>query len=365
MKPISSILLVLAMMFIGPVMAQKQVYKLPIDAGVKLSGNEFGFMMPTTAIKLDVTVTKVREIKGYYADDAEKMLGLTNVIANNRTYYKLCNVEISTEIVPDNTQAYLVEPSSNMLKNNSLAKSLLQKSATTAKKSYTYSTKTSNIPDFFKNYANASYTETEDDFVETKIINGVVTQVPANRTKLVSKSAGQKVQEAADRITQIRKDRNSLIAGEQEVAYSKEALELMINELNQAENDYLDLFRGIVLEDETHYIFYVIPESDNLSFDIFSLDQHEGFAAPASENGVRYQLRFSPVVNMPQYTVSSDVKPSPKGFPIRQEQQFEVYLQLNHENVHNFGTFSMLQWSPVKFLPCNLDPDINNIGFIF
>lgn len=365
MRYFSSIFIFLAMMAVGTVMAQKQVYQLPIPAGTKLSGNEFGLMLPTTAIKLDVTVTKVREIKGYYADDAEKMLGLTNVIANNRTFYKLKNVQISTEIVPDETQTYLVEPSSEMLKNNSIAQSMTQQCTPTTNSSTAYSTEVSPIPAFFKNYANVSYTEAEDNFVETTIINGVVTQVPANRTKLVNKTAGQKVQEAADQITQIRKDRNSLIAGEQEVAYSKEALELMINELNQAENDYLDLFRGIVLEDDIHYTFYVIPQAGEISVNVFSIDQNDGFAAPATESSAVYQLRFTPVVNMPQYAVSENGKHTPKGYPIRQPQQIQISLQLNHELVHQFGTFPMLQWSPVKFLPCNLDTDINKIGFIF
>ena len=94
------LILVLALSM-NNISAQRQVYPLPLDSTVKLSSNYFYYYLPTTAIKVDVTVTKVREIKGYYADYAERMLGLTNIISNNRTFYRLKDVNIETVVVPD------------------------------------------------------------------------------------------------------------------------------------------------------------------------------------------------------------------------------------------------------------------------
>ena len=262
--------------------------------------------------------------------------------------------------------AFAVEPSSQQLKEQSYAKALVNSQKCNDNKSLnsTYSTTTTPLPDFFKNYANVSYTETEDAFVETKIINGVVTQVPANRTRLVNKTAEQKVQEAADRISQIRKDRNSLIAGEQEVSYSAEALQLMISQLNQSENDYLDLFRGIVLEDEMHYYFYVIPNKGQYSMPLFNIDQNEGFKLATDASAAAYSLRINPF-NMVMLPAKKEDKKSAQGFRVRQPQNVNIDLLHNGETIHQFGIYPMLQWGDVKVLPTNLDPELEEVGFVF
>lgn len=358
------LILILALAMNG-IHAQKQVYPLPLDSTMKLSANHFYYHLPTTAIKVDVTVTKVREIKGYYADYAEKLLGLTNIISDNRTFYKLKDVNIETIVVPDLDMAFAVEPSKKQLQDNCYAKALLKsQQAENMVFNNTYEVQVTPVPDFFKNYANVSYTETEDSFVETKIINGVVTQVPANRTRLVNKTAEQKVQEAADRISQIRKDRNSLIAGEQEVPYSAEALQLMISQLNQSENDYLDLFRGIVLEDEMHYYFYVIPNKGQYSMPLFNIDQNEGFKLATDASAAAYSLRINPF-NMVMLPAKKEDKKSAQGFRVRQPQNVNIDLLHNGETIHQFGIYPMLQWGDVKVLPANLDPELEEVGFVF
>lgn len=345
--------------------AQKQVYPLPLDSTVKLSANHFYYHLPTTAIKVDVTVTKVREIKGYYADYAEKLLGLTNIISDNRTFYKLKDVNIETTVVPDLDMAFAVEPSKNQLQNNCYAKALLKsQQAENTVFNNTYEVQVTPMPDFFKNYANVSYTETEDSFVETKIINGVVTQVPANRTRLVNKTADQKVQEATDRISQIRKDRNSLIAGEQEVAYSAEALQLMIDQLNQSENDYLDLFRGIALEDEIHYIFYVIPSKDQHNLPLFTINQNLGLSFDTDNAESVYSLRLTGF-NMVSRANNQAEKKAPQGFRVRKPQAVQIDLMNHGETIHHFGIYQMLQWGDVQILPTNLDPELEEVGFVF
>lgn len=363
MKKILIILLFFA--GVSTVCAQKQVYKVPTDSYLTLSNNAFCYMLPTTAVKVDVTVVKVREIKGYYAEDAEKLLGLTNIISENKTYYQLKDVSISTEVVPDPTQRYAVEPSPNQVKNGNHISSLFKHNQQSVPVVFeqSYTTEKTDIPDFYKNYANVSFTETEDAFVETKIINGVVTQVPANHTKIVNKTASQKVQEAADQITQIRKQRNTLIAGEQEIPYSDQTLRLMIDELNQAENNYLDLFRGISLKDEIHYTFLVTPTGDENDVNIFFFDSNHGFSTEATQEDNAYSLHFTPQMDN-RYQLQQDPKKANNGYRIRTA--IPVLIGLKHENTnHVFGIYPMLQWSAIKTLPANIDTNIEEIGFIY
>mgnify|MGYP002523998140 CR=1 FL=1 len=138
----------------------------------------------------------------------------------------------------------------------------------------------------------------------------------------------------------------------------------MISQLNQAENDYLDLFRGIVLEDEIHYTLYVIPEKDDTTLPLFSLDQNTGFIATNSATAANYSLLLTPF-NKTKATKNQDIQSKNKGFRIRHPQAVYIDLQHNYETVHNFGIYQMLQLGEIETLPVNVDPSLEEVGFVF
>ncbi|MEG1555515.1 MAG: DUF4831 family protein [Bacteroidales bacterium] len=359
------------------VSAQRNVYQLPVETPNVISMDAFYYMLPQTTFKVDITVTKVREIKGYYAEYAEKMLGLTNIISNNKIFYKLKEITLTPITIPDKNQLYVVNLSSDQIKNNFLT-SLYNHDNGMTMQDYafepSFSVMVTPIPDFFKNYANITYTETEDSFVETKIINGVVTQVPANRTKVVSKSTEQNVQEAADKIVKIRKDRYDVAAGSQEVAYSKEAIEAMIKELNQWERNYLDLFTGIILEDEIHYTTYITPgSSSDQQIPLFSINQGTGlsYQTDPSSNDPIYYLSIHSQINHDAYNdIVANKKENPKtslnGYRIRKTLPAQLSLLLNNQPIHTFGIYSIFQLGKIETLPTNQDKlEISKFSYIY
>ena len=63
-------------------MAQVQVYPaghLP-DQSKLVKGSIVTYALPTTTLKMTVSVSKVQDVRGYFADYAESLLGLTNII---------------------------------------------------------------------------------------------------------------------------------------------------------------------------------------------------------------------------------------------------------------------------------------------
>lgn len=354
--------------------AQKNVMALPLDSGVTVKGNTVCYMLSTTAFKVTVDVTKVREIKGYYADYAQSLLGLTNVISENKSIYKVNNVTIEPVDVPDEQHAYLVQLSSNQDKSN-LQTDLSKKkvfSAALSKDVQQYTTYSEPIPNFFKNYADRTYTEKEDSFVETKIIDGVVTQVPANRTKVVSKSVNQKAQEAADAISKSRKDQYALASGEQETPYPAETLEAMLQELKQWEENYLSLFTGLVLEDQLEYTFFVTPKEGETELPIFACSPTDGFSTDnLAGNRNAYTLTFDPMyktAQLEQTICDSKATKEPKttGYRFRKAMPVNVALQYQGKSMHNFGIFNMKQFGRIQTLPAGQDKtDIQNYGFVF
>ncbi len=352
----------------GMASAQQNVYPLPLDSGISVKGSTFRYALPTTALKMTVTITRIQEHKGYYADFAQSLLGLTNVIQENKTYYRLENVTIEPVDVPDHNHTYLVELSAQQNKDNLLAKLATGKACDKHLGPLTsYTTYSEPVPDFFKNYSDLSYTQTEDAFVETKIIDGIVTQVPANRTKTVSKTSSQKAQEAADAISKSRKDQYSLISGEQETPYPAETIETMLQELKKWESNYLSLFTGLTTEDEIEYTFYVIPDRQGLT-PAFSFHTDRGLSVEKlSDNANTYSVDVQPLFNRSMDVMATkEAFSKDAGYRYRKAVTAQVALMHNHNKIHDFGVVNMRQLGEIQTLPLHQDKlIIKQIGFVF
>ena len=364
MKKIS-ILLIICVLSLSA-FAQVQVYPLKEfpEKGVKYVG-KVQYALPTTTLKVTVSVSKVQDIRGYFADYAESLLGLTNIIQQNRTYYKLNSVDIEPITAPDDSKVFAAYTSNYDLAKLWQEESMAAADVLAATPPITYTTHTATLPDFFKNYADISYTQQSETFVDTKIIDGVVTQVPASHTKTVSKSFESKAREAADAIVKSRKDQYNLVAGEQETPYSGEAIQTMLAELKSWENNYMSLFSGVSIADTMVYVFYVTPK--NLSpTTAFYFNATKGFSQEKGTSADAYSLIFNRIYketvteiiefNYPEYSyITRDKKP--------------VQVSLTHANdkIHDFGVINMHQAGTLQtFHPYSKQViGIKGIGFVF
>lgn len=352
-------------MFLIPSKAQKNVLPLPLDSGVAVKGNTFRYALPTTAFKITVKTIKVRELKGYYAEHAQSLLGLTHIISENRTRYRLQQVQVQAIEVPDYKHAYLVELSSEQDKGKLLCSLFNDRlPALPSDGIVNYTAATDTVPDFFSNYADPSFTQTEAAFVETKIIDGVVTQIPANKTKTVQKTDRQKAQEAADVINKSRQDQYHLASGEQETAYSAEAVKAMIAELKKTEENYLSLFKGLTLEDSQEYTFYVLPGTET-AVPLFSFSEDNGISF--ADNGKTYRLSLSPVFDLSVFnTENGGKKAKTSGYRYRSPMPTHIALTCNQDQVHDYGIINVCQFGDIQTLPAGLDNlSIQKIGFVF
>lgn len=346
--------------------AQIQVYPADVvpEKGMKYVGS-VRYALPTTTLKMTVSVSKVQDVRGYFADYAESLLGLTNIIQQNRTYYTLNSVDVEPIATPDESKIYCAYTS-----NANIAKLWQEESRTAtdvlaAAPLNTYTIHTATLPDFFKNYADISYTQQSEAFVDTKIIDGVVTQVPASHTKTVSKSFESKAREAADAIMKSRKDQYNLVAGEQETPYSGEALQTMLAELKAWENNYMSLFTGISIADTITYVFYVTPESLS-PVTAFYFDATKGLSQDKGAEADAYKLIFSRVYRK-YITEIVDVNYPQHGYVTRDTKPVQVSLSHNSANVHDFGIINMHQAGSLQ-LPPLYDKQVKGVkefGFVF
>lgn len=344
--------------------SQVQVYafgNLP-EKAVKNVGS-IHYALPTTSLKVTVSVSKVQDVRGYFADYAESLLGLTNIIKQNRTHYTLNSVDIEPLRSADMKNRYHAFTTNADIAAGWNAASISNPAALPDLSLTSYQTHVATIPDFFKNYADISYTQQQESFVDTKIIDGVVTQVPANHTKTVSKSFENKAREAADAIMKSRKDQYNLVAGEQETPYTGEALAIMLSELKNWENNYMSLFTGISIADTIQYVFYVTPGDDLGQVTAFYFDANKGFSQTNGMEADAYKLSFS---RLYQSLMKIEVNYPVSGYITRNVQPVRVSLS-NDKNVHDFGMVNMYQAGSMFVVsPSSQTPiDINKIGVLF
>lgn len=344
--------------------AQVQVYPLGnLPEKLKYTGS-VTYAVPTTTLKVTVSVSKVQDVRGYFADYAESLLGLTNIIQQNRTHYMINSVEVEPLTTADMTNVY------RAFTSNAVLAEAMNAAALTPQCSYpdgyltSYQTHTASLPDFFKNYADISYTQQQETFVDTKIIDGVVTQVPANHTKTVSKSFENKAREAADAIMKSRKDQYNLVAGEQETPYTGEALAIMLSELKNWESNYMSLFTGVSIADTIQYVFYYTPNDKLEQMTAFYFNENKGLSPTNGTATDAYTLNFTPRYQK-MFEVAEWYYPQ-SGFITRNMQP--VCVSLSHNKmVHDFGVLNMYQAGSVFVVqPSAKEPfDINQVGIVF
>ncbi len=355
--------------------AQKNVIPLPADSGIATAGNYFYYALPKTAFKIDVVVNKTTQMKGYYAEYAEKLLGLTNIIKQNRIYYQLQSVNVQPITLSDENYQYAVELSNYQMKNNFLAQLYTQRdTARQVPFVGSFTVQNSPIPDFFRYYSDLSYVEKSNNYVETQIVDGVVRQVPASTTQKITKTNDQKADEAADFIAKIRDDRYSLLIGSQEVPYSKEAIEELVNQLNELEKNYIQLFTGFTLNDKIHYSFIVSPlDTSNLNMHIFSVSEKTGFSTCTASNNEteNYYLNLKPQFSNQKWSEFAAQRKSLKkykdnnGYRLRQAIPTYISLYQGNQELYSLGIFDVYQFGKIETLPAGQTIDISKYVIIF
>lgn len=347
---------------------QQSVLELPCDSSSYPTEYDFMYSLPKTTFLIEVTVIKTERTKGIYADYAEKLLGL-KTDNKNESSYTLKGISVNNFLIPDNSHQYLVTLSSKE-KQQFFNKFNNKEALTDHLFTPFLDSSVSKIPDFFRYYANAKYHEMEENYIETKIINGVVTQIPISQTKTISKTPEQQAQEAADQILKIRENRYQIIAASQEVPYSKEALEFMVNSLNEMEKNYMGLFIGNSIEKEIKYTFIVSPENDeDLLLPIFSFSKEEGINETDNRHSGIYYLKIEPQIDFEKWNNYQELLPETtiKGNGYRIRNSLPAYVSLVEDN-HEFkmlGIYYIYQLGKIQILPTKSNLEIENWGFIY
>ena len=353
--------------------SQKAVYQLPINSVTTITNPTFFYTLPKTAFKVDVVVTKTSNIKGLYADFAEKLLGITNYCKENSTFYTLKKIGITPFMVPDEALQFVVELSPAQMQSKFLQTLYANNTALNLSASSNFEQHHVDIlPDFFKNYADIVLQQTYETYTETKIIDGVVMQIPVTQTKTTTKTLAQQAQEAVNFIEKIREDRYAILSFAQEVTLDRDAFGYLVSQLNELEKKYLELFTGIAVLEDIHETFVVYPDAESALLPLCSVTPNTGFSTSTNQTyAYNYYLKCNPqsskdmqenfyqvLATKPKYKYNS-------GYRIRSAVPVFVSLvQGNKEEL--LGIYPIYQFGLLETLPPNLDGfEIEKWGYIY
>lgn len=373
MKKLFLIVIITSLAMTG-LFAQKKVSPLPVDSTFAYGKEYIVYALPQTAFQVKVTLTRSHEFAGTYSQYAEQLLGLTHVITSDKVSYSVKDIVIQAIAVPDTMNMYAVELSAAQMKKGLLNQSKLSRTAAGMEQEpVQYVEQPVQIPDFFRYYSDLTYAEQTNNYTETQIVDGVLRQVPAQKSQKVAKSKEKQAQDAADMIGKIRDDRYELMVGAQEVAYPAATLETMINNLNEMEKNYLSLFTGFTVEEEILYTAIAIPDSTTVRLPLFSVSSSAGFntrlSAKPDEN---FYLLLEPEGNVTaaeEFTINWSCAKGHKtntGYRIRIPQSTHVTLLQGNNVLKTVGSLNVFQFGNVEVLPLNQNNiDIEKIGIIY
>ncbi|MGQ7870589.1 DUF4831 family protein [Sunxiuqinia sp. sy24] len=226
------------------------------------------YSLPRTGVRIHVKAKQEKFFHGPYFQYAEALLGIKNAASSDFERWIITDIKIETFSEPDPKQVYKAMGGSGAMLSLTESGVLagINSDAVPAAESYAVST-------FLGD------TQTPDlPFLDLSLNPFYELGDSATSRAIVTKSIEEKAQEAAHTVTKLRKRRFKSLAN----AYEEQlpdgcAYELMVEELDKLEEEYVGLFVGKSFTKSFEYSFDFIPGESDVSGEVaFRFSENKG-----------------------------------------------------------------------------------------
>jgi len=285
-------LAVLFFFFIAGISAQINVSKVS-PAGIPATSEGLFYALPLTVIQVDIIVNKVQNVKGPYAEFADQLLGLSQVISDNSIDYELKDIRLSTYTEPDPSEYYFIQKPGKQKDNKYIElflsdegiisgiSALNEPEKARKQQSFDISSSRVDLPEV----ANPSVFERMDTVIKRISLDSAIIEQKFFRKTSAAKSLEQKAREAAEFILKLDENMYNLINGYQEVNYEKGTMEFMYNQMNSMKQGYIELFKGVSQKSSVTYTFYFVPGKDNIEDTLCRFSATKGILPKKASGG--------------------------------------------------------------------------------
>lgn len=284
----------------------------PLETRVSKLGEEpaavqqqFIYGLPQTILKVELTYRESMHIPGPFADYAERYLGISEVIKQKSTAWKLHDVAISSFNEPDPEHYYSLNVMEGEFSRESLDKLLKDGIILDGTERLHQVIKGEGLesvqkPDYLRFTDLGVYTnfeERNETMYKTLVTDTSYVQVPVQRTVVEQKSPSTKAREAADFLLEIRLRRFEMLTGEYEVYPDGEAMKAALQKMDQMEASYLSLFTGKTISNLKKKTWFVVPEngSEPSSYNLAMFSEQLGFIPADLLEGLPLEIQITPL----------------------------------------------------------------------
>ena len=281
-----------------------QVQVSPLDVQSTAELDRYLYALPQTVLKVDIIYQEQTNFPGPYWEYAEKFLGISDVIRQKSSSWKIKDVLVSQHSELDPGQYYtldVIEGEFSMDRLDFLfgkgvivdGSQLLQ---VEVKGDQPLSTQVGDGANYTDLGIMSNFEQRTETMYKTLVTDTSFVQVPVQRTLVEQKTPSMKAEEAADFLLELRTRRFDLLTGEYESYPDGEAMAATIGKLDQLEKSYLSLFTGKSFSQLRKRSYFIVPNSgvspSRHRLDMFS--GQLGFVPEELMEGLPLELQLEP-----------------------------------------------------------------------
>ncbi len=348
----------------------------------------FFYSLPQTVLYIDLKVSKTEYFRGPYADYAERLLGLKNVVYENKTVYQIEDVRVRTGSERNPNLNFFVQPNNSDIKLSFYSGYVLQgvnceeRLITTASapvSDFDKVEKHADISGLFQKFVDLNLYEQVDTVLSRVKKDTIYVEEKTVKTKTVEKTPQKKAEDLAEQLTKLKENRMNLLTGFQEVNYDPKSLEYMNTELQNQEDEYIRLFTGVTRKNSDIVSFELRPKkTDNqngngYTYTICRISSQKGIVDTLAdgEDIVVSIIPLNETAKIAEFYKKNRNQESKQktGFYYQIPEQSTVDVTLKNKtiksNIVRINQFGIIQTLPANINSFRLSPESGEIEQIY
>ena len=294
---------------------------LPLSDSAALRNAGIVYGLPRTVFTVVVEMERTIEKPGPYAQFADDLLGLTDVIKNESESWSVESITVKTRDELDPSEFYVISSTSLFqtnvlsLRKEGLILDLNPSIYNSAEKQGSIN-ESGKIQSHSFDLGSDEYFQMQRDTLYKRMnVDSSFVRIPYIVEKKKKLTIEQLAEKAAKRLMDLRDGKHLILTGEATVFPQSDAA---INEINKLEKAYTELFTGKTLRDTFTFSYQLIPEKSMVGkpVTLFQFSELTGPVTGSMKGGKPVTIDFMPEKKTKNLTVinTTQSKPEAKKF---------------------------------------------------
>lgn len=334
----------------------------PLSDSSAIKDGSIVYGLPRTVFTVLVDMERIIEKPGPYAQFANDLLGLTDIITNETESWSIKSITVKAHDELDPSQYYVIY-SASLFYTNVLALRKeglildLNPAIFYLNEKQVNVNESGNIQYHSFDLGSDEYFQLQRDTAYKRVnIDSTFVRIPYIVEKKKKLTIGEMAEKAAKRLMELRDGKHLILTGETNVYPQSDAA---IIEINRLEKDYTELFTGKNLKESLTFSYQIIPSKTMVGkpVTLFQFSDKTGPVTGSENNGKPVTIEFSPEKKTKDITIinRAQTKSESKKFDRLYYRIPDVVdIKINYESEKLFDSRKLIyQFGEVIQLPAN------------